>query len=437
MNLDSNRGHLQYDRSSDDAHLSMVFLSIAMLHFSMGTNLPDNLANLSDISRRLDIEAELERILASSVFRTSKRSQEFLRYIVNTALDGRTEDLKERVIGIEVFQRCPDYDTGEHSIVRVKANELRKRLAQFYAESHAGSMQILLPRGSYIPEFRWPEGAGIDCCAAAVHQPERTEIHFGVGLWVAAISALFLAASAAYFILHAYQSGNLEARFWRPILQDTDQPLICVADPEVLKLDEHYNALSFNGTLPAYVPASELVRDSSHYVGWGDAVALTRISTFFALHHKEPGIRTGNDVSFTDLSQAPLVLIGARSNQWTMQLANNLHFVFDRTETGSFIRDKEVPGKKWAFQIGSPKVDYLVITRLFESKTGRMIVLAAGLSHYGTQMAGEILTNPAYLGRALRDAPRDWERRNMQLLFRVEVFGESAAPPTLEASTYW
>jgi hypothetical protein len=120
-----------------------------------------------------------------------------------------------------------------------------------------------------------------------------------------------------------------------------------------------------------------------------------------------------------------------------MQLANNLRFVFNRTETESYISDRTDPSKTWSFKLGAPKVDYVVITRVFESRTGKMVVLAAGLSHYGTQAAGEILTNPAYMSKALQDAPHDWDTRNMQLLFRVEVFGNTAGPPTLVASTYW
>ncbi len=89
-----------------------------------------------------------------------------------------------------------------------------------------------------------------------------------------------------------------------------------------------------------------------------------------------------------------------------MQLANNLRFAFERTPTGSYISDRTDPSKKWTFELGQPKVDYVVITRVFESRTGKMVVLAAGLSHYGTQAAGEILTNPAYLkGKALQGAP--------------------------------
>ena len=166
-------------------------------------------------------------------------------------------------------------------------------------------------------------------------------------------------------------------------------------------------------------------------------MALTQLSTFFALHQKKPEIRMSNDVSYTELSRAPAILIGARTNQWTMQLANNLRFVFERTATQSYIRDNENPGNRWSFELGPPKVDYIVITRVFESKTGKMIVLAAGLSHFGTQVAGEILTNPANLSKTLKDAPKGWQSRNLQLLFKVEVFGNTAGVPVMVASKFW
>jgi hypothetical protein len=298
-----------------------------------------------EVERRLDVEAELDRILHSPGFRTSKRSQQFLRYIVLTALDGRFDDLKERVIGHIVFHRVPDYDTGEHSIVRVKANELRKRLAQFYGETSGPFVvQIHLPRGSYTPEFRWVAFPMPDVDPETVTSTDEAQSaklfpklrHFVS----AALVFASLSVAAWYFVGKMLAPGIVE-QFWQPALQAGSPPLICVADPEVLKLNNNYDALAFNGTLPANVPASALVRDSGHYVGWGDAVALTQLSTFFALHHKQPEIRMSNDVSYTELSRAPAILIGARSNPWTMQLANNLRFAFERTQTQSYIRDNE------------------------------------------------------------------------------------------------
>jgi hypothetical protein len=419
----------------------VAYSSGGMLEGDMGVKMSPISAPTVDFERQ-QVEAELERILESAGFRNSKRSQEFLRYIVITALDGRFEDLKERIIGTHVFQRCPDYDTGEHSIVRVKANELRKRLAQFYAETtQTSSVQIHLPRGSYTPEFRWTEipepPQPLESVPSQPHAVVSSRTRFLLSRVALAVLVLIVLMLAGSHLRENKSESAVEERFWRPLLQDLDQPLICVADPEVFRFKEGYDAFPSNRSLPNYVPASELVRDSGHYVGWGDALALTRLSTFLALHRKEAQIRIGNDVSFAELSRFPVILIGARSNPWTVLLANNFRFVFERSEKESFIRDKTDPNKKWSFELGTPKVDYVVITRVFESRTGRMIVLAAGLSHIGTQVAGETLTNAAYLSKALRGAPTDWPKRNMQLLLRVEIFGNGAGPPTLVASSFW
>jgi hypothetical protein len=111
------------------------------------------------------VRAELDRVLESAPFRSSKRCSEFLKYVVERTLSGQSGDLKERSIGIELFGLAPDFDTGQHAIVRVTANEVRKRLAQHYlAEGNSShSVRIDLPPGSYAAEFRWetpaPEAA--------------------------------------------------------------------------------------------------------------------------------------------------------------------------------------------------------------------------------------------------------------------------------------
>lgn len=401
----------------------------------MATNKLEVEPAAAEVQRRLQVEAELRRILQSPGFRTSKRSQEFLRYIVSTSLDGRFDELKERVIGIQVFQRLPDYDTGEHSIVRVKANELRKRLAQFYSESGESVVQIYLPKGSYTPEYRWTD---IEEPAAPVliseqEEPERqSPTHFLA--WTAGGIALFAVLSVMiWYFVHDGLPRNAAEQFWRPVLQNEHAPLLCIGSPEVWKVNE---AMVARGALPATISSSEVVRDVDHYVGWGDAVALTQLEAFFARHGKEAPVRLADDVSFSELSLSPVVLVGARSNSWTMQLANNMRFVIDRSGQTSVIRDKS-NGKEWEFQPGTPSVDYVVLSRIFESKTGRMVVLAAGLSHYGTQTAGRILTDSGALRKALQNAPKDWAKRDLQLVFRVEIFGKTAGEPILEASNFW
>lgn len=103
------------------------------------------------------IRAEVNRLLEGAAFRNSKRCREFLEYIVEHTINGPSGTLKERSIGIELFQLPQDFDTSQHTIVRVTANEVRKKLAQHYlAENGANhGVKIQLPPGSYSAEFKW------------------------------------------------------------------------------------------------------------------------------------------------------------------------------------------------------------------------------------------------------------------------------------------
>jgi TolB-like protein/Flp pilus assembly protein TadD len=100
------------------------------------------------------VRRHLRDLSESHAFSGSKRAQDFLHLIVGHALEGEVESLRERMIGAEMFGRPIDYDTGSDSVVRVKATEVRKKLAQYYLESEAKSrVRIELPIGSYVPRF--------------------------------------------------------------------------------------------------------------------------------------------------------------------------------------------------------------------------------------------------------------------------------------------
>jgi hypothetical protein len=97
---------------------------------------------------------QLERLLENQHFHKSKRFPAFLRFVVAEALSGRSEGLKERTLGIEVFGKDPNYDTTEDPIVRVTAGEIRKRIAQYYQEpGHEKEIRLLLPPGPMFLNF--------------------------------------------------------------------------------------------------------------------------------------------------------------------------------------------------------------------------------------------------------------------------------------------
>jgi TolB-like protein/Flp pilus assembly protein TadD len=100
------------------------------------------------------VRLHLKDVIASHAFAGSKRTQDFLHLIITHTLDGEVDSLRERMIGVEMFGRPVDYDTGNDSVVRVKATEVRKKLAEYYLETPAKpSVRIELPRGSYVPRF--------------------------------------------------------------------------------------------------------------------------------------------------------------------------------------------------------------------------------------------------------------------------------------------
>src|SRR5579875_1330827 len=100
-----------------------------------------------------EVRAELERILASAKFATQDRLQKFLRYIVERALEGHADELKERTIGSEVFGRRLDYDPKTDPVVRVQARRLREKLSGYYESQPGSRIRIVLQKGSYVPEF--------------------------------------------------------------------------------------------------------------------------------------------------------------------------------------------------------------------------------------------------------------------------------------------
>ena len=109
---------------------------------------------LNDEERRQVLE-QLNRLLESHHFRNSRRYPPLLRFIVEETLAGRGEFLKERLLGIRVFDRPADYDTAVDPIVRVTIAEIRKRIAQYYHdEEHDAEIRIELLPGRYAPEFR-------------------------------------------------------------------------------------------------------------------------------------------------------------------------------------------------------------------------------------------------------------------------------------------
>lgn len=102
-----------------------------------------------------DVRKELERIRQSRTVGPSKKLIELLNFVVEAALNGEAEQLKETMVGTLLFGRAPDYDPKADPVVRNQAWRLRSKLAEYYASEGAeDALLIQVPKGRYVPKFR-------------------------------------------------------------------------------------------------------------------------------------------------------------------------------------------------------------------------------------------------------------------------------------------
>jgi hypothetical protein len=180
------------------------------------------------------------------------------------------------------------------------------------------------------------------------------------------------------------------------------------------------------------------------YIGLEDAKAFSLISNLFAKKGRVAELGGGRLISLTNLRGRPAVLIGAFNNDWTLSLAGELRFYFDidHKNSAEIVRDRLNPGASdWKIVNAWPyrkiPADYAIVSRVRNSTTEQTVVIAAGITHYGTSAAAEFLTNPAYFEEAVKNAPSDWSSKNMQVVLSAKVMSGTAGPPRVMAVHFW
>jgi hypothetical protein len=248
--------------------------------------------DILDKEVRRAIELELSAICNDQQFRASQRNCAFLQYVVAETLAGRAAEIKERTLGRELFGRPIDYDTGSDAVVRVRANDVRRRLGSYY-EDHTSQRgwRVQLPLRSYVPVFV-PEEAATPIMAA-IEQPSVVvaprELPDSDGrvltfsqMVVPTLVALFLCA--ATFRWQAF-AGTPYLDFWETLLSGHRGIALVLdadpADPKAVTTDDLQavspllkTAHSFNAT--TQVASSAVHLDNREFV----AIHVTRRSPF-------------------------------------------------------------------------------------------------------------------------------------------------------------
>lgn len=395
------------------------------------------------------IRQQLQRVLESSSFRTSKRCSGFLRHVVEGICEGRSDSLKERTLGVAVFAREPNYDTNQDPVVRNTAGEVRKRLAQYYCEpGREQEIRIVLPPGSYVPEIQVP--AVVEpILPAATLPPERRSASVPAS-WLIAGAIVLAGVLVASFWLRTRKT-DLD-RFWAPVVNYPGPITFCIGQPHVYRLnpsldqffDSDEEARKASPQARATVPLLDITPASTRYISLGDAQTLTRLSGFAARYGKDIDLRGDRTTSLVDLRGRPVVLIGGYNNQWTKNLTGDLRFYFAQDEPHNieYVADRQNPSQRtWQVRADLPNertpMDYAIVTRVFNRTTEQVILVAAGINRMGTNAAGEFLTQQSYLADALKQAPGGWEKKNMQVVLATKLYAGNPGPPTVVASYFW
>lgn len=401
------------------------------------------------------VSRELEQILASPHFSNSKRYPALLSYVVENTLAGRTDVLKERTLGVEVFHRPATYDTNADTVVRYTAGEVRKRLLLYYSE-HASrtGVQISLPAGSYQPEFLREadpqpvaETAGGDAVPAGVPEtrpklqvvqpgssliPETISAtglvrHSGTGVLVTVVAMVLLAAAGGlwWFTRPARTTGIVD-EFWAPVLRDQHTAVICAGS--VVFAQNNYSGVVTAGGNSDYP-----------FFSMQETSAITDIGSVMERAGVGTQLLSAPSTSLNDLREHTVTLLGAYNNQWTIRLMEPLRFHF-LPEPDARIVDANHQQPGWQRDVSLPYSsadDYALVARFRDPRIDGWVMALAGLGRNGTEAAAQFASSPHYLELLQQRMGGSFGNRNIEVVLKVNVIkGETGAPSILAVHSW-
>jgi hypothetical protein len=361
---------------------------------------------------------------------------------------------------MNLFHRSPSYVTSDDPIVRVKASEVRRRLAQYYSEGEHGSeVQIEIPVGSYIPKFHWNRSALAILAAPSGSSTMQEEAPPAKRrrwrLWTAAMVLIMIGVAVTITIRRYAQQESPLDEFWAPVFATSQPVLICLPSPVSYALSNDvyiragkthpglYDSRTNRENTPLLLDpnttlkSKELTPLVDYYVNKDDAYVATDLAGLFSRIHKGSQVRAGRDFNYEDLRHSPAVLIGAFNNSWTMRVGAELPFVF-REQDGA-IAERSGQGRVWRMEGDKDhgRKDFAIVARILKSNTGQFLVVVGGIGMVGTQAAGVFISQPGDLDAALRKAPSGWQEKNLELVIETDVIDATASRPHVVAFTTW
>jgi hypothetical protein len=430
------------------------------------------------------VRRQMNRLLETNHFRNSRRYPVLFRFIVEETLEGRGEYLKERLLGVRVFDRPADYDTSADPIVRVTIAEIRKRIAQYYhEEAHDSEMRIELPQGRYVPEFHFSKDERSDhqqtsqsmhiraesqIAESEVVPPEvpsaavppaktsrKRRFSFPVR-WPLSIAAVILIALGAGALWkYAYPSALDE--LWKPFLANRRTVIFCLpvgartgkatAAAAGILVGDYAPA---KGQIVSQVSPASKSSPASTFLAYqmlnenvvfSDAMATLRISNYLAARNRRSNFRPNALATLDDLQQGPVVLVGGLDNQWTLRALASLRYRFAGTNQEQYwiVDTKNPTMKDWGLDPRAPltdvKRDFAIIARIHDESTGQIEMIVAGIGMSGTAAAGEFLVDPQQMEELRHRVGSGFRDHDFEVVLSMDVVNGIAGSPKILAVT--
>jgi hypothetical protein len=420
---------------------------------------------------RDSILRELDEVLASPHFCNSKRYPTLLQYIVENTLAGKLQLLKERTLGVEVFDRPPTYDTNTDTVVRYTAGEVRKRLLLYYSEHGSSSgIRISLPAGSYVAEFLHGHDANEEPAGdpdsqltylrdAQAHLQSAEAHRVGPGsllgipddavrlpalvastpssrksafrrLLLPVLVGVVLAAigAGAWWRYRAADPYSPVDAFWSPVMRDQRTLIVCTGSS--VFAPQNYSGVQTAGKDIDYT-----------FVSMQIASGIAQISSAMGHSGVATELAPSATTSLPDLREHSVTLLGGYNNQWTLRLVRPLryHFVEDQG-TAEIIVDRMQPQTHWERDSSLPYSsadDYGLVARFRDPTIDGWVMVLAGLGRNGTEAAAQFATSPHYLEMLRERVGGDFANRNIEAILKVSVIdGKTGAPSILAVHTW-
>jgi hypothetical protein len=188
------------------------------------------------------LQTQIQRIVQSKTFRTSEVQRNLLSYLADKSIAGTADNLKEYVVGLDVFGKPASYDPRQESTVRMHVGRLRQKLAEYYrSEGVEDPVMVDLPKGGFKVTFE-PRAAAPEIAPPEPLAAPKPSYHLEIALGAALLIAVLC---AGYFGLRLWRVERASSQaaaqappwtpelqqLWEPILTPNRPLLICMSTP--------------------------------------------------------------------------------------------------------------------------------------------------------------------------------------------------------------